>query len=231
MVSEIVEGFGRAFELILTLDPTVVDITFRSLAVSGMATILAASVGVPLGMAIGLIRFRGRVLVKAAFNALLGIPTTALGLILYLLLSRSGPLGFLRFLYRPQGIILGQSVLVAPIIVSFVVNSIEEVETGIRDLALTLGASGTQASMAVLREAMNGVLLAVTAAFNRAIAELGIAMMLGGNIRGLTRVLTTTIALETARGEIALGIAVAAILMLIVSVVSLSINLVKRRWR
>ena len=154
-----------------------------------------------------------------------------LGLVLYLLISKSGPLGFLRLLYTPTAIILGQAVLITPIIVSFVANSMEAVDPDVRNLALTLGSTEIEAVLAVLNESMEGVLLSVTAGFNRAIAELGIALMVGGNIRGVTRMLTTYIALETNRGEVAIGIAFAVILLTIVAAVNLSVNFLQRRMR
>ena len=229
MVMEILEGIVKALQLIFSGNPTVIEITVRSILISGVATLLSAAWGVPIGITLALRKFRGKFLVKGLFNALLGIPTVSLGLALYLVFSRAGPLGFLRLLYSPLAIIVGQAVLITPIIVSFVTNAIESVDPEIKDLAKTLGASETQASIAVMMESMGGVALAVTASFNRAIAELGVALMLGGNIRGITRVLTTTIALETSRGEIVLSIALAIILLAIVSIVSLSINLIQRR--
>jgi len=229
MVSEIIEGLIEALKLIFSGDPTVLEITTRSILVSGTATFFSALWGVPIGMILGLKKFRGKTVLKSLFNALLGIPTVALGLILYLFLSRSGPLGFLQILYTPFGIIIGQAILITPITVSFVTSAIESVDPEIRDLARTLGASETGASLAVLGESSSGFVLAIIASFNRAIAELGVALMIGGNIRGITRVLTTTIALETTRGEVVLAIALAIILLTIVSVVSLSINLIRRR--
>ena len=211
----------------------IVEITVRSIAISGIATLLSTLWGSPIGVLLGLKKFRGRFIVKGFFNAMLGIPAVALGLILYLFFTRAGPLGFLNLLYSPLAIIIGQAVLITPITVSFIASAIESVDPEIKDLAKTLGASETQASLAVLRESISGVLLAITASFNRAIAELGVALMLGGSIRGFTRVLTTVIALESDRGNIELGIALAIILLLIVSVVSLSVNLIQRReiWR
>ena len=174
-------------------------------------------------------KFRGRSFFKGLFNVLLGLPTVTLGLVLYLVFSRSGPLGFLQLLYTPTAIVIGQALLITPVIVSFVTNTLEAVDPEIRSLALTLGASEARASLTVLNESLSGVLLAVTASFNRAIAELGVALMLGGNIRGATRVLTTTIALETNRGQIALGIALAVVLLCIVGVVNILVSQV-RRW-
>jgi tungstate transport system permease protein len=231
LASIILDGFVKAFALILSGDPTLVDITLRSLAISGLATIAASLWSIPFGALIGLGRFRGRVLIRGLFNALLGVPTVTLGLVLYLLISKSGPLGFLRLLYTPGAIILGQAILITPIIVSFVANTLEAVDPEVRSLALTLGSTDTGAALAVLNESLEGVLLSVTAGFNRALAELGVALMVGGNIRGVTRVLTTYIALETGRGEIALGIAFTVLLLSIVGFVNLSMNLVQRRLR
>ncbi|MFX0197660.1 MAG: ABC transporter permease [Candidatus Hodarchaeota archaeon] len=213
----------------MTFDPTVIEITLRSILVSGMAMLLAASWGAPLGMFIGLKEFRGKTLVKGFFNAMLGIPTVALGLILYLLFSRAGPFGAFHLLFTPYAITIGQAILITPLMVSFIITAVEAVDPAITDLAKTMGASETQASLAVLKEGINGVFLALVASFNRAIAELGVALMLGGNIRGVTRVLTTSIALQTTRGEIALGVALAIILLVIVSVVSVTTNFLQRR--
>lgn len=229
MVSAITEGLLRVLSLILSRDPTLMEITLRSLAISGLATIAASLWSIPLGALMGLGRFRGRVPLRGVFNALLGVPTVTLGLVLYLLISKSGPMGFLHLLYTPTAIIMGQAILITPIIVSFVASTLEAVDPDVRSLALTLGSTETGAALTVLNESLEGVLLSVTAGFNRAIAELGVALMVGGNIRGVTRVLTTYTALETGRGEIALGIAFAIILLSIVGVVNLTMNLIQ--WR
>lgn len=229
MVTEIIDGLIKALELIISGNPAVIEITLRSVLVSGSAILLSTLWGIPIATILGLRRFPGKFVLKGIFNALLGIPTVTLGLVLYLFLSKSGPLGFLSILYDPLGIIVGQAILVTPVIVSFIANAIESVDPEIKDLAKTLGASEFEASMAVLKESLSGVVLAITASFNRAIAELGVALMVGGNISGRTSVLTTTIALETNKGNIALGIALAIILLLIVSTISLSINLIQRR--
>ena len=182
-----------------------------------------------MAVILGLKRFRGKFLIKGFFNALLGIPTVALGLVLFLFFSNSGPIGFLRLLYSPTAIIFGQAILITPIMVSLITSAIETVDPEIKDLAKTLGASETEASIAVMKESTNGVALAITASFNRAIAELGVALMVGGNIAGFTSVLTTTIALETNKGNIELSIALAMILLLIAFALTISINLIQRR--
>jgi len=228
MTQEIIEGLKRVLELIVSGDPAVLDATLRSLYVSGMATLLAILWSLPLGLIIGSKDFFGKRIVKGLFNALLGIPTVGLGLILYLLLSNSGPFGIFRLLYSPTAIILGEALLITPIAVSFTTSAIESIDPEIRNLAKTLGASESEASLVALKEAFPNVILAIFASFNRAISELGIALMLGGNIRGLTRVLTTSIALETTQGNFELGIALTIILFLIVFILSFVTNLFKR---
>jgi len=229
MANEIIEGIIKALQLIFSGDPTVIDITTRSILVSVGATALCLLWSVPIATLLSLKRFHGRILIKGMFHAMLGVPTVAFGLILFLLLSKSGPLGFLRILYTPTSIIFGQAILITPIAASLITNAIEAVDPEIKNLAKTLGASELEASLAVLREATSGTSLAVIASFNRAIAELGVALMVGGNISGYTSVLTTTIALETNKGEIVLSIALTIILLLIVTGLSLFINLAQRR--
>ena len=229
MFEEILEGLRKAMELILSGDPTVVQITLRSIYISGTATLRSTLWSLPLGIAIGLKEFPGKGFIKGISNALLGMPTVALGLILYLVLSKQGPLGSLHLLYSPVAVMLGQALLISPILISFIASAVEAVDPQIADLAKTLGASEIEASVAVLRESREPMFLAVIAGFNRAVAELGIALMLGGNIVGWTRVLTTTIALETGRGNIPLAIALSTILLLMVSSVSILVNLVRRR--
>jgi len=227
--NEIIDGLLKALQLIFSGDPTVVEICVRSILISGSATILAFLWGLPVAAILGLKRFRGRFLLKGFFNATIGIPTVALGLILYLTFSKAGTLGFLHLLYFPTGVMIGQAILITPITVSLIVSAIESIDPEIKDLAKTLGASETEASIAVLKESMNGCILAITASFNRAIAELGIALMVGGNIDHLTRVLTTTIALETNLNNIELSIALAIILFLIAFALTVSMNLIQRR--
>jgi len=229
LVNEIVEGLLKALQLIFSGDPAVLEISVRSILISASATILSVLWGLPVATFLGLKKFRGKFLLKGFFNAMLGIPTVALGLVLYLFFSKAGPLGSFRLLYSPTAMIIGQAILVTPITVSFITSAIESVDSEIKDLAKTLGASETEASIAVLKESTSGIVLALTASFNRAIAELGVVLMVGGNIAGFTSVLTTTIALETSKGEIALAIALAIILLVIVSTLSITVNLIQRQ--
>jgi len=220
----IVEAFQEAFRLIITVDPELFSIVIRSLSISGLATLLACLWCIPLAVLIGLYSLSKKKLVRSLFNALLGIPTVALGLILYLIWSRSGPFGFLGLLYSPLGIAIGQSILITPILVSFASSSLGTIDAEVKDLAKTLGATKFQTSFVILRESLWEILLSITASFNRAFAELGVAMMIGGNIRYVTRMLTTSIALETARGDIPFSIALGIILMVIVLSITLLIN-------
>lgn len=205
------------------------DIVLRSLWISGTATLLATAWGLPLALLLGLREFRGRRALLSLFHTLMGLPTVTLGLLLFLLLSSRGPLGPLHLLYTPSAMILGQALLVTPIVVTFLCEALERVDPSLRDLARTLGASERQASLAVLGEARRGAVLAVLASFNRAVSELGVAMMLGGNLHGYTRVMTTAIALETARGEVLLSLQLAAVLLALVFSLNLAVNLLGRR--
>ena len=228
-MNEILDGLIKAFQLIFSGDPRVIEITLRSLYVSGTATLVATLWGLPIAMTLSLKSFRGRFLVKNIFNTLLGIPTVGLGLILFLLLSKAGPLGFLGLLFTPSGIIIGEAVLVTPIVVSLATTAIEAIDPEIMKQAKTLGASDSQASTTVLREATSSIVLAGIASFNRAIAELGVAQMVGGNIFHTTQVLTTVIANETQIDNIGISIALTIILLAIVFGITLTVNVIQRR--
>ncbi len=227
----ILDGMAQAAHLIVTGDPEVLEVTMRSLQTSSMATVMAALLGLPLGILIGMGSFRGKTFVKTLFNAFVGIPTVSLGLFLWAMFSRDGPLGVLDLLYTVPGIAVGEAILVIPIIVSFTASAIEAKDEKLRDLVRTLGASDFETAMAILREAWGGVSLALVSSFNRAFAELGIAMMLGANIRGITRVLTTTISLETAKGDLGLSFALSFILLAVVLSLNFVVGYVGRsRW-
>ena len=207
----------------------IIEITLRSLGVSGTATLLSAVWSLPIGLTIGIKDFHGKRLVKGVFNAFLGMPTVVLGLVLFLLIRHAGPFGFLNLLFTPFAIIVGQALLITPIMISFTTSAVESIDPDIRDLAKTLGATEIQASLAVLKEAAGGTLLAFIASFNRAIAEMGVAYMVGGIIPGSTMVLTTAIALQRDMANIELGLTLAAILLSIVFAINLTVNLIQKR--
>lgn len=222
-MNEIIDGITRAFQLIFSGDPGLYGVVYRSLLFSGVAALLAVLWATPIAMLLGLKNFHGKSLIKGFFNAMIGFPTVALGLLLWLLLSKAGPLGFLGLLYTPGAIILGEALLVTPLIVSVATNAIESVDPEMMNLARTSGASESQASIAVLKEAANGLIFSYAAGFNRAIAELGVALIVGGNLAGFTDVLTTDISDLTSRGEFSTAIALGIILLVIVFGINLTI--------
>ena len=228
MADVFVESFQQAINLIFSGNIEVYGTVYRAIYVAGVGTLLSCLWSIPLAVVIGLYNFRGKWAVKGIFNALIGIPTVALGLLLYLLLSRQGAFGFLHLLYTLNGIAIGQAILVTPIIVSFTANALGTADTQLRDLARTLGASSFRTNITIIQESIWSVMLSITAAFNRGFGELGIATIVGGGLLGETSVLTTAIALETNFGKFELAMAYAIILMVIVIALALTISLIER---
>jgi len=221
-----------ALQLLFSVDLRIVEIALRSLFVSGSATLIAALWGIPLATIIAMKNFRGKFLIRTVFSSLIGIPTVALGFLLFLAFSReNGPLGFLHLLYTPTAIIIGEAILITPIIISLATTAIEAVDPEMADLARTLGASESQASFAVLKEALGGILLAGIAGFNRAIGELGIAQFVGGFIFGQTELLTTGIWVELQMGNPGTSIALMIILLTMVFAINLALNVLQRRGK
>jgi tungstate transport system permease protein len=218
-----------AFELILGFDREVRMAVWTSLYTSSCSIAIAALLGVPIGLWLGLNRFRGRQLLIALLNTLMALPTVVVGLLLFGLLSRQGPLGPLGLLFTPLAMITGQTVLAAPIVANLVLAAVTGADQRIINTALTLGASRLQATIQLLREIRFGVMAAVIAGFGRVIAEVGVAMMLGGNIRNSTRTMTTAIALETSKGEFAFGLALGIVLLSVALIVNLFLNALQQR--
>jgi tungstate transport system permease protein len=220
-LSFIIEGLQKAFTLILSLDQEIFRIVLFSLRVSSVAILFASIIGVPIGFLIGSKNFWGKPFVVILLNNALAIPTVVIGILVYSLISRVGPLGYFGLLYTPTAVIIGQFLLSLPIIIALTHSAIQGIDIKVRHTALTLGATEVQAALAVISEARYAVMSAVIAGFGRNIAEVGAAMMLGGNIKGSTRTMTTAITLETSKGEYGFGIALGIILLFI----SLSINI------
>lgn len=223
-MEEIWSGVLRAVELILSLDPEVMGITARSLIISFAAVFLAAVIDIPLG---GLIEFRdffGKNALVNLIQTLYSLPTVTVGLLIFLLLSRSGPLGGLELLYTPTGMVIGQMVLISPIMIGLTISALKGVSPQIRDTAVSLGANEGQVILTIIKEARFAVVAAVLIGFGRALSEVGVAMMIGGNIRGYTRVLTTSIALQTSMGNLELSIALGIILIGISMILNLSLS-------
>jgi tungstate transport system permease protein len=225
-MSEIVSGFSQAINLIVTFNPEVMQIAALSLFISLAATIIAGAISIPLGGFIHFHEFRGKRALMIMIQTLYSVPTVVVGLVLYLLLSRSGPLGIFGILFTPEGMILGQTVLIIPIMAGLVIAALGGVDRNISDTLISLGATEFQTIFQIVREARLAILSAVVLGFGRAISEVGVAMMIGGNIRGATRVLTTAIALQTGIGDFPLSIALGIILLVIALVVVIILNLI-----
>jgi tungstate transport system permease protein len=228
MQDVIIQAFWKALELIFSGNSEVYATVYRSLYVTGLGTLLSCLWSIPIATVLGLYSFRGKWLVKGIFSSLIGVPTVALGLLLYLFMSHAGEFGFLHLLYTLNGIVIGQSILVTPLIVSFTASALGAADVQLRDLAKTLGASGFRTNLAIMRETVWSIVLAVSAAFNRGFGELGVALMVGGNLLGITRLLTTSIALDYNEGDFSVAIAYAIILVAIILTITLAINLVER---
>lgn len=206
-------GFIEAMRLLATGDDGVYYIVFVSLFVALIATLLAACIGLPVGYTLAMRHFPGRRFVITVLNTLLALPTVVVGLFVYAMLSRRGPLGFLDMLYTPGAMITGETILAVPILAAFALSAFQSVDPRLADTARTLGATPFQTARLLISEARFGILAAIVAGFGRVIAEVGAAMMLGGNIKGSTRTMTTAIALETNKGEFGLAIALGLILL------------------
>lgn len=207
------QEFASAMALILTGDADLWAIVLLSLKVSIMAVIIAALIGIPLGAALAVGRFAGRRLIIVLLNALMGLPPVVVGLLVYLMLSRSGPLGVLQLLYTPTAMIVAQVVLVTPIIAALTRQTIETLDAEYAEQLRSMGVSRLASVPTLVWDGRIALLTALLAGFGRAIAEVGAVIIVGGNINHVTRVMTTTIALETSKGNLALALALGAILI------------------
>ena len=228
-MTDIWQGLIRAIELIISLDPEVMEIAWRSLRISVTSILLASIICLPLGSLIHFHRFRGKRIVISLIQTFYSMPTVAIGLFVFVLFSRAGPLGGLNILFTPTIMVLGQMILITPILLGLTISALSGVDRTILDTARSLGASGFQTAVVVLREARFAVTAAVIMGFGRAISEIGIALMVGGNIRGFTRVITTAISLETSKGNFELSIALGIILIFIALVVNVVMNRIQQR--
>ena len=205
----------------------IVEITLRSLSISGAATLLASSWSIPVAYKISRSQ-RLSAFFMPIVEAIIGMPTVLIGLVMYMLLCSRGPLGIFRLLYTPYAIILGQAILITPLLIATSFRSLFHANQRYGELALTLGATERQAMKLVLTESTPGIIASIVMSFSRALGELGVALMVGGNIRGYTRVITTAIALEVSRGEFELALTLGCILITILIIVSLSLRMLRR---
>ena len=228
-MGEIIDGFIGAIQLIVTLDSEVMDIALRSIQVSTLATLIAALIAIPLGALIYFYDFPGKRGVINVVQTLYALPTVIVGLVVYLLISHSGPLGFLDLLYTTKAMTIAQVILVSPLIIGFTISALTGLDRDMKNTVLGLNAPSYRAMLTLVREAKFAILSAVVLAFGRAIAEVGAVMMVGGNIRHFTRTLTTAISLNTSMGEFSVSIALGIILLGIALIVNLGVNVLQYR--
>lgn len=225
----IIEGIARAFQLLIQGDPEVLRITLLSLGVSLSATAICLFIGITLGTVIGLTRFLGRRFLVGLINTGMGSPPVVVGLIVSVFLWRNGPLGIFHLMYTPYAIVIAQCLISLPIITGFTIASIQQIDPKLRLQLVSLGASRWQLLWLLVRDTRLPLLAAVMAGFGSIISEVGAAMMVGGNITGQTRVLTTAIVMEVSKGDFGLAIALGIILMALVYLVNLGLTTIQQR--
>ena len=230
-MNDIWDGLQAAFRLILTLDADLVEITLLSLRVSLSALVVASLIALPFGTWLAIRRFRYRRAAIATLNALMGLPPVVVGLIVYLLLSRSGPFGVLGLLFTPTAMIIAQVIIITPLIASITHQAMRELWAEYHDLLISLNTSKRQRVMTLIWDGRRTLMTAALAGFGRAIGEVGAIMIVGGNIDHATRVLTTAIALETGKGDFALALGLGFVLIALALVVNLTIHALSRTER
>ncbi len=228
-MTEIWHGLTRAVELIISFDPEVVEIAGRTLRIAGTSCLLASLISLPLGSLIHFRHFRGKRVLISVIQTLYFLPTVIIGLFVFVLFSRDGPFGELGILFTPTVMVIGQMILITPIMLGLTISALSGVGKEVVDTATSLGASGSQLGLLVLREARYAVLAALILGFGRAISELGVAMMVGGNIDGFTRMMTGAIWLATQRGDLELALALGIILLFLALVISIVLNRLQQR--
>lgn len=223
-MADLLDGIFQAFWLLVTLDSDLVEITLRSLRVTLTALVIASAIALPLAALLAVRRFRMRRITIAVLNALMGLPPVVVGLVVYVFLSRAGPLGVLGLLFTPTAMIIAQVVIIVPLIASIAHQSLRELWSDYHDLLISMNASQTQRIKALLWDGRRALLTAALAGFGRAIGEVGAIMVVGGNIDHATRVLTTAIALETGKGEFAMALGLGFVLIAMAITVNLAIH-------
>lgn len=234
-MNTILSGLAEAWRLLITFDADLFEITSLSLRVTLSATLIAALMGLPLGAWLAINRFRARRVVIALLNALMGLPPVVVGLVVYVFLSRSGPLGVLGLLYTPTAMIIAQTIIITPIVASIAHQAIRDLWADYHDLLISLNATRRQRIAALIWDGRRALMTAALAGFGRAIGEVGAIMIVGGNIDHATRVLTTAIALETGKGEFGMALALGFVLIAMAIAVNMAVHVLSRtetgsRW-
>ncbi len=227
----LIDSFLSAILLLWSLDPEIYFIIYVSLKVSLSSTMIAGVLGVPAGFLLAFKKFWGKRIVITILNSLLALPTVVVGLLVYALISRRGLLGILDLLYTQKAMVIGQVILIFPIVASLTIAAISRIDDRYRKTAMTLGATTFQTAAVIFREARFGIIAAIIASFGRVIAEIGVSMMLGGNAKGYTRTMTTAMALEYDKGEFVMGVALGIVLLLISFTMNIFFNYLQGRGR
>jgi tungstate transport system permease protein len=227
----ILEGIKKAFWLLVSFDPEVLGITLLSIKVSGSATLISLVIGVSVGASVALSRFPGRRIVVSLINTGMALPPVVVGLFVTISLWRNGPLGFMGILYTPLAMIIAQAVIATPIVTGITLAAVQQLPTKLRLQILALGATRLQMLWILIKEAKLSLLAAVMAGFGGVISEVGASIMVGGNIKGYSRVLTTATVMETGRGNFDVAIALSIILLLLAYLINLVLTQIQQRER
>ncbi|WP_432735426.1 ABC transporter permease [Maridesulfovibrio sp. FT414] len=225
----ILDGIVQAFVLLFSWDAETYSAIITTLCVSSLSILASLAIGAPLGFLLGYHDFFGKKTIRTVVDSLLSFPTVVIGLLVYAMLSRKGPMGELGLLFTVSGIAIGQTLLGLPVVVAMMATAVESLDLRLKNTLLTLGAVHSQVLRTTLWEARYSLILAAAAAYGRIVSEIGISMMVGGNIKWHTRTITTAIALETGKGEFAMGIALGLVLMIIAFAVNFSMAGIRRR--
>lgn len=228
-MTELWDGLVKALELIISFDPEVMQIARRSLTFAVTSCCIATLIFLPLGSVMHFNRFHGKRLLINIIQTLYGMPTVAVGLFVFVFISNVGPLGSLGLMFTPTAIIIGQVILVSPIITGLTISALSGVDKSVTETATSLGANRFQATVLVVKEARFAILAALIMGFGRAISEVGLSLMVGGNIRGFTRTITTAISLETSKGELELALALGIILIFLALLINIILNRIQHR--
>jgi len=225
----LVQGFFDAFKLLFKGNPETYDAVFTTLKVSSLSILISLIIGLPCGFALSYYKFPGKKHIRAVVDTLLSLPTVVVGLLVYAFITRKGPLGDFNLLFETSGIIAGQVILILPIVISLSATGIESLDERLRSTLITLGASQKRILISTLYESRFAVMTAAATAYGRAISEVGVSMMVGGNIKWHTRTITTAITLETGKGEFAMGIALGIVLLMISFIVNWGLIFFRKR--
>jgi tungstate transport system permease protein len=228
-LEELWQGLVKAIQLVFTFDSEVVAVAGRSLWISATSSSISALICLFLGSLIHFNRFWGKRVLINIIQTFFSVPTVAVGLFVFVLFSRTGPLGGLDLMFTPAVMIIGQGLLIIPVMLGFIISALSGVDKALVDTTISLGANRFQMAITILREARFAVLAALIMGFSRAISEVGLSLMVGGNIRGYTRTITTAISLETSKGELELSIALGIILIFIALVINVVLNIIQQR--